>query len=362
MSESCLAPAGGSASVLLTARRRWEAFVKEGAGALPLATPLTIGVAARYTVQSLVPYLGAAMLDAGFAPAITVAPYNQIFPLCADPEGVLGATVDALVVLPRIEELAAPSLRAFLGPAGGALDDGRAAGAALAAGLADLRKRFGGTLVVGTLPWPAMAEVDALDLDGQAACFIRAVRTAFASELASVPDVVRLDIAALQRDFGARRAFDPRTWYLFRQPYTEAFFGEMGMLTARVLAATRHASRKCLVLDADNTLWGGILGEDDIGGICLGDEFPGSAYRDVQRLALHWRRQGIFLAVVSKNNTDDVMAVFRRHDGMVLREDDISVFVVNWRPKSEAIAEVARILNIGVDSLVFVDDSPYEIA
>jgi FkbH-like protein len=134
------------------------------------------------------------------------------------------------------------------------------------------------------------------------------------------------------------------------------------MLTARVLAATRHASRKCLVLDADNTLWGGILGEDGIDGICLGDEFPGSAYRDVQRLALHWRRQGIFLAVVSKNNTDDVIEVFRRHDGMVLREDDISVFVVNWRPKSEAIAEVARILNIGVDSLVFVDDSPYEIA
>jgi FkbH-like protein len=362
MSNSCLAPAGGSASELLAARRRWGAFVKDGSGASPLATALTIGVAASYTVQSLVPHLGAAMLDAGFGPAITVAPYNQIFPLCADPEGILGAPVDALVVLPRIEELAASSLRAFLGGAEEPLDDGRAAGAALATALADLRRRFRGTLVVGSLPWPEMPEVDALDLDGQAERFICGIRTALDSKLASVPDVVRLDIAALQRDFGARRAFDPRTWYLFRQPYTEAFFGEMGMLTARVLATTRKASRKCLVLDADNTLWGGVLGEDGIDGIRLGDEFPGSAYRDLQRLALHWRRQGVFLAIVSKNNVDDVMEVFRRHDGMVLREDDISVFVVNWRPKSEAIAEIARRLNIGVDSLVFVDDSCYEIA
>jgi FkbH-like protein len=362
MSKSSSPPISGSESALLTARRRWDAFAKEGSSGLPHGTPLTIGVAASYTVQSLVPHLGAALLDGGFTPAITVAPYNQILRLCADLESVLAVAVDALVVLPRIEELAAASLRAYLGGSDQALDDGRAAATTLAAALADLRKRFSGTLVVGNLPWPEMAEVDALDLDGQADRFICAVRTAFDSELTSVPDVIRLDIAALQRDFGARRAFDPRTWYLFRQPYTEAFFGAMGTLTARVLAATRSASRKCLVLDADYTLWGGILGEDGINGIRLGDEFPGSVYRDLQLLALHWRRQGVFLAVVSKNNPDDVMDVFRRHDGMVLREDDISVFVVNWRPKSEAIAEVAQRLNIGVEALVFVDDSPYEIA
>jgi FkbH-like protein len=346
----------------LIARRRWAAFAKDHRGAPPPATPIAVGIAASYTAQALVPHLGTALLDLGFAPEIVLAPYNQILQVCADPEGTLGSPVDVLVVLPRIDELAAAPLRAFLGGARDALDQGRASAAAFGKALADLRGRFGGTLVVGTLPWPDLPEADALDLDGQAAQFVGMVSADFDGALASTAGIVRLDIAALHRDFGARLAFDARAWYLFRQPYTEAFFGESGVLTARVLAATRRAGRKCLVLDADNTLWGGILGEDGIGGIRLGDEFPGSAYRDLQQLALHWRRRGIFLAVVSKNNPDDVMEVFRRHDAMVLREDDVSVFVINWRPKSESIAEVARLLNIGIDAIVFADDSPYEIA
>jgi FkbH-like protein len=212
------------------------------------------------------------------------------------------------------------------------------------------------------LPWPNLAEAEALALDRQASRFVREVRATFDDALASIPDIVRLDIAALQHDFGARRAFDARTWYLYRQPYGERFFAEMGSLVARVVTATRRASRKCLVLDCDNTLWGGILGEDGLDGIRLGDEFPGSAYSDLQRLALHWRRQGVFLAVASKNNPDEVIETFRHHDGMILKEEDISVFAVSWRPKSEAVAEIARALNIGIDSIVLIDDTPYEIA
>jgi FkbH-like protein len=351
-----------AASPLLVARRRWAAYAKDRSGASESATPITIGIAASFTAQALVPSLGSALLDLGFAPEIVLAPYNQILPVCADPERISGRPVDALVVLPRIDEMAAAPLRGFLGGAREALDQGRAAAVALGEALVDVRRRFHGTLAVGTLPWPDLPEADALDLDRQAGQFVGAVAAAFETALAAAAGIVRLDIAALQRDFGARAAFDVRTWYLFRQPYTEAFFAKIGVLGARLLAATRRANRKCLVLDADNTLWGGTLGEDGIGGIQLGDEFPGSAYRDLQRLALHWRRQGIFLAVVSKNDPEDVLEVFRRHDAMVLREDDISVFVVNWRPKSEAIGEVARLLNIGVDAIVFADDSPYEIA
>jgi FkbH-like protein len=346
----------------LAARRRWAAFVKHRSGASAPAAPIGIGIAASYTAQPLVPHLGNALLDLGFAPEIVLAPYDQILQVCAEPERTLGRVVDALVVLPRIDEMAAVPLRAFLGGAREALACGCALATELGGALADLRRRFHGTLVVGTLPWPDLPDVDALDLDGQAAEFVSAVAAAFDGALASVAGISRLDIAALQRDFGARFACDARTWYLFRQPYTEGFFGEIGVLSARLLAATRRASRKCLVLDADNTLWGGVLGEEGIGGIRLGDEFPGSAYRDLQRLALHWRRRGIFLAVASKNNLEDVIEVFHRHDAMVLREEDVSVFVVNWRPKSEAIAEVAGLLNIGVDAIVFADDSPYEIA
>jgi predicted enzyme involved in methoxymalonyl-ACP biosynthesis len=192
--------------------------------------------------------------------------------------------------------MAAAPLRAYLGGARGALARGRTRANELGEALADLRRRFRATLVVGTLPWPDLPEADALDLDGLAEQFVSAVAAAFDGTLASAAGILRLEIASLQRVFGARFAFDAGTWYLFRQPYTEGFFGEIGVLSARLLAAARRVGGKCLVLDADNTLWGGVLGEDGIGGIRLGDEFPGSAYLDLQRLALHLRRQGIFLA------------------------------------------------------------------
>lgn len=126
--------------------------------------------------------------------------------------------------------------------------------------------------------------------------------------------------------------------------------------------ASRRAAKKCLVLDADNTLWGGIIGEDGIDGIQIGDEFPGSAFRDFQKLLLTWRDQGVFLAVASKNNEADVWEVFDKHSGMVLRREHLSAWQINWLPKAENISLIARSLNIGTDSLVFIDDNPMEIA
>jgi FkbH-like protein len=355
-------PRAAERAGLLAPRRRWAAFVREPVDSPAGAAPLAVGIAASYTAEALVPHLGAALLEAGFAPTLRLAAYNQIVQACADPEGALGTPLDCIVVLPRIEELAAAEMRAYLAGTPGAIDSARGAATALGAALRGLRDRFAGTIAVGSLPWPQLPEADALDLAGESARFVRAVEDAYESDVRSLRGVVRIDVAALQREFGARQAVDLRTWYLFRQPYSEAFFAEMGRLVGRALAATRRAARKCLVLDADNTLWGGILGEDGIGGVRLGDEFPGSAFSDLQRLALHWRRQGIFLAVVSKNNPEDVAEMFRNHDAMILREDDVSAFVVNWGPKSDAVAEVARRLNIGLESVVFVDDSAYEIA
>jgi len=103
------------------------------------------------------------------------------------------------------------------------------------------------------------------------------------------------------------------------------------------------------------------VGEEGLSGIDLGDEFPGSAYRDFQKLLLYWRQQGVLLAISSKNNEADVWEVFKKHSGMVLKREDISAFQINWEPKSEKIPLIAKALNIGVDSLVFIDDNPMEI-
>ena len=118
---------------------------------------------------------------------------------------------------------------------------------------------------------------------------------------------------------------------------------------------------KCLALDCDDTLWGGVVGEKGVGGLQLGDEFPGNAFADFQRLVLQWKERGLLLALLSKNDEQDVWDVFEKHDGMILQRSDIAAWRINWEPKSEGLSAIAEELHIGIDSFAYVDDSTYEI-
>jgi FkbH-like protein len=129
---------------------------------------------------------------------------------------------------------------------------------------------------------------------------------------------------------------------------------------ANYIAACWGDVRKCIVLDLDNTLWGGIIGEDGMTGIQIGYEGIGLAFVDFQRELLNLQQKGILLAICSKNNPEDAYEVIRNHPAMVLREDHFATAQINWNDKAENIREIARRLNIGVDSLVFIDDNPVE--
>jgi FkbH-like protein len=117
---------------------------------------------------------------------------------------------------------------------------------------------------------------------------------------------------------------------------------------------------KVLALDADNTLWGGIIGEDGIDGIALGPDYPGVAYVDFQRRILDFRQRGLILTLCSKNNPTDLLQVLNKHPHQILREKDFAAMRVNWRPKAENLNSLAKELNVGLESVIFVDDSPYE--
>jgi FkbH-like protein len=116
-----------------------------------------------------------------------------------------------------------------------------------------------------------------------------------------------------------------------------------------------------LVLDCDNTIWGGIAADDGIGGLQAGDAFPGSAYRSFQMAARRLRHRGVLLALASKNDDETVVRAFAEVDGMVLTDDDIAGRRVSWDPKPQGIVELASEFNLGLDAFVFVDDSPFEI-
>ena len=130
--------------------------------------------------------------------------------------------------------------------------------------------------------------------------------------------------------------------------------------TAAVLAAWLGLSRKCLVLDLDNTLWGGVIGEDGLAGIELGAGVAGEAFVAFQGYLLDLKERGVILAVVSKNNEADAREPFEHHPDMAITLDDIAVFVANWEDKPTNLRRIAETLNIGLDALVLVDDNPAE--
>ena len=120
--------------------------------------------------------------------------------------------------------------------------------------------------------------------------------------------------------------------------------------------------KKCLVLDLDNTLWGGILGEDGMTGIQIGGDYPGKAFLYWQQALVELSKTGIILTACSKNNELDVMEVWERHPFMVLRKEHFSAWRINWQDKATNIQELSKELNIGLDSMVFIDDNPTERA
>lgn len=118
--------------------------------------------------------------------------------------------------------------------------------------------------------------------------------------------------------------------------------------------------KKCLVLDLDNTLWGGILGEDGIAGIKIGGDYPGKAFTYWQQSLLELKKSGVMLAICSKNNEADVLDAWDNNPFMVLRKGDFVAWRINWQDKTTNIQELAKELNIGLDSMVFIDDNPTE--
>jgi FkbH-like protein len=180
--------------------------------------------------------------------------------------------------------------------------------------------------------------------------------------LAAAQDsVLLLDVARASERDGLDVWFDARSWFqgkLEISPQAATLYGD---LVVRVLAAQRGLSRKCLVFDLDNTLWGGVIGDDGLEGLLLGEgSAVGEAHLALQRYAKQLRERGVILAVCSKNEPGIAEAAFRDHPEMVLKRSDISAFVANWNDKAENLKAIATRLNIGLDGLVFVDDNPAE--
>lgn len=169
------------------------------------------------------------------------------------------------------------------------------------------------------------------------------------------------DIEDLSARYGLNQWFDSRYWYLAKQPVSFSCLLPLVRNLAQMVSGLLGRSSKCLVLDLDNTLWGGVVGDDGPEGIIVGEGDPvGEAYKAFQEYLKRLKERGVLLAVCSKNEESNARAPFVQRPDMVLRLEDFVAFKANWRPKGENLREIAAELNLGLDALVFVDDNPVE--
>lgn len=173
---------------------------------------------------------------------------------------------------------------------------------------------------------------------------------------------VFLDLMHMIASVGIGSAYSAKNRYRWGYPYSQALTKAVAAEIVKQYLIHTGRSKKCVVVDCDNVLWGGILSEDGMENLRLGSSGLGKEYQDFQRFLLALYHRGVILAVCSKNDLSDVLAVFRGHGEMVLREEHIACFQVNWdNNKPDNITRIAGALGIGLDSMVFVDDSPVEL-
>ena len=177
---------------------------------------------------------------------------------------------------------------------------------------------------------------------------------------ASKSGVTIFDMEYLSSLFGKNSWHDARYWHYSKHAFSLDACGLVASQVGSLIAAGKRGGKKCLVLDLDNTLWGGVVGDDGLNGIQLGNGAEGEVFLNFQKYLLALKERGILLCICSKNDEDTARDVFLNHPDMLIQLDDIAVFEANWNNKPDNIRDIAAILNIGLDSIVFIDDNPVE--
>lgn len=300
--------------------------------------PRCVGIAADFTVLPIAEPLEFWLAELGIAADVRLAPDHQLFQTLLADDGALGGNRDGVnVVLVARHRLA-----------GGEGDPGAAADDLAAAVRASADRTAVGHLVVSCPAPPG-------DLD-------RATRLATAERrlvaaLAADPRIRVVTEAELLDTYPVASPHDPYSDRAAQIPYTPAMFAALATMVARGIHAWLAPRPKVIAVDADNTLWDGVVGEDGVLGVTVG---PG--HRALQELLLAQRAAGRLLCVCSKNRDADVLAVLRDHPDMVLRPEHVTARRVNWLPKPENLAALAEELDLSLDSFVLLDDSPVERA
>lgn len=322
---------------------------------------LRIGLLAARTLSFMTGPIAAAGPARGLLVETLEAPYDQIGAFAYGPfNPFAGQTLDAVVVV--LDEATFPGDAPLLDSAAEDRRLDAAEGLLQALGQA-VRAKAGCPVIIATLP-PASPRIASADLatPGDPGRFEAEVNRIIVRGGAR-RDWIVWDLAGLAGRIGRDRWLDPVRFHLAKAPFGLEHAPLAADSLCALLAAMVGKAGRALVLDLDNTVWGGVIGDDGLDGIRLGqNSAEGEAFIAFQHYALALRARGVVLAVCSKNTDAVAREPFRSHPDMLLREDHIAVFQANWNDKATNLTAVAETLNLGLESLVFVDDNPAERA
>ena len=332
---------------------------EHGRSLYPL-TPFRLGVLSNATVDFLLPSLIATAPRHGLGLECIPSDYDQVIQDALSPDSAVNrAQPDAVLIA---IDYRAVSLFSVLG---NREDADRAVTAALEyvqTVRSGVKANGNAICIVQTLAPPPERLFGSLDrmLPGTLCNVIERVNSGLADSVLRTSDIL-LDVAGLAETVGLADWHSPTQWNLAKLPFSNTFLPLYADHVCRLIATLRGKSRRCLVLDLDNTVWGGVIGDDSLEGIqCAQGDAAGEAHLSVQRLALALRERGVILAVSSKNNDETARLPFQKHPEMLLREEHIALFQANWNDKATNIKAIAEELSLGVESMVLLDDNPVE--
>jgi len=345
--------------------RAWDASGLQNSVTWPAAQRIHVALCGFSTLNYLVPHVRWAALADGFIPQISLGGYNQLVQDLSRPDSpVTAADVDLIWVWADLEDLLPAEF--VKAPKRLASADGLAAALAAADLLADTltaaRQHTKALLVANDFVPLRRSPLGVADgsralgyetVSAQASARLR-------ERLASIGSTCVLPLGHHLRRLGLEQAVDPRLQLMADCRFTPECFFRLAGSVRPYIRALRGAVSKVLVLDLDNTLWGGVVGEDSWDGVRIGTDPVGKAYAAFQKAILELVDRGVILAINSKNNPDDVREVFARREEMLLGLDNFASIQTNWQDKAANCRVIAAEINVGLDSLVFWDDDAAE--
>ena len=334
--------------------------VRAKGGSLVPLTPFRLGLIGNGTLDLIVPVLIATAARHGIALECVKGGYDQFLQDSLLPESEINrARPDAVLLALDYRGL---SIQATPGDQTSAERTVNAAASLLDTLRSAIHQNCEAVCILQTLAPPPESLFGSLDraLPGTARSLTDALNQRIAGMVLQSNDIL-LDVAGIAETVGLAEWHSPALWNLAKLPFADAYVPFYADHVARIIAALRGKSRRCLVLDLDNTVWGGVIGDDGLEGIKLAQgDATGEAHLSVQQLALALRERGVVLAVSSKNTDSVARQPFREHPDMLLKEQHIAVFQANWEDKATNIRAIAKELALGLESLVFLDDNPVE--